>query len=64
MKAVLKDGTEIECDWFKESQNGILLRKEHKDGPLVGFVPYDELRTIAPNDYEPVDRDSESSGTF
>lgn len=43
-RAVLTDGTEIECSFFEESEGGIYLREEDHD--LIAFVPYGEVRYV------------------
>ncbi|MDG5821953.1 hypothetical protein [Natronococcus sp. A-GB7] len=50
MKAVLKDGTEIECDKFDKVSDGTYL---YKNEDQIGFIPLGELRAVAPDAYEP-----------
>lgn len=43
-RAVLTDGTEIECSFFEESEGGISLREVDHD--LIAFVPPGEPRYV------------------
>ena len=58
MKAVLKDGSAIDCESFKVTEKGTFLYGDEDHAECLGFIPSDELRVIAPDDYEPKDRDS------
>lgn len=59
MKAVLKDGTEIKCESYRTANSGLILFDDKDRDELAGFIPYDELRVVAPDDYEPKDRGEE-----
>lgn len=56
MQAVCIDGTVIEADQIKEQQQGIRLEeKPQKQGGsskprMIGFVPYDRLMYVIPDD--------------
>lgn len=60
MRAVLTDGTELHCENFKALDSGVLLTKDRKRKQVVGFVPHGELRYVASEAVDVVDRQGTS----
>jgi predicted flap endonuclease-1-like 5' DNA nuclease len=52
MRVVLTDGAELSCTNFKAIDSGVLLTKDKKRKKVIGFVPHDQVRYVAPDDHE------------
>jgi len=48
MRAILTDDTTIHCGGFKAIEHGVVLTEDEDRDDVIGFVPYDELRYIFP----------------
>ncbi|WP_439027149.1 helix-hairpin-helix domain-containing protein [Haloarchaeobius sp. DT45] len=50
MKAITKSGVSVPCENFKAIDEGVLLFADEKKKQLVGFVPYEDLQFVLPDD--------------
>jgi len=48
MRAILTDDTIIHCGGFKAIEHGVVLTEDEDRDDVIGFVPYDELRYVLP----------------
>lgn len=48
MRAILTDGTTVHCGGFKAIEHGVVLTEDEDRDDVIGFVPYDELRYVFP----------------
>lgn len=51
MQVVCIDGTVIQCDSFQAKNKGLMLKEKHQKQPeTIGFVPFDRLMYVVPDD--------------
>jgi hypothetical protein len=50
MRVVLKDGFALDVDDFKAVRGGAVLLRKDKDKENVGFVPFEQLQYILPEE--------------
>ncbi|MCT9097613.1 helix-hairpin-helix domain-containing protein [Haloarchaeobius sp. HME9146] len=50
MKAITKSGVSVSCGNFKAIDEGVVLTADEKRKQVVGFIPYDDLQFVLPDD--------------
>ncbi|WP_435319231.1 helix-hairpin-helix domain-containing protein [Haloarchaeobius sp. TZWSO28] len=50
MKAITKTGVSVSCGNFKAIDEGVVLTADEKRKQVVGFIPYDDLQFVLPDD--------------
>ncbi|WP_435333841.1 helix-hairpin-helix domain-containing protein [Haloarchaeobius sp. TZWWS8] len=50
MKAITKSGLSVSCGNFKAIDTGVVLTEDEKRKHVVGFIPYEDLQFVLPDE--------------